>query len=237
MSDENPDATDTTAEPTDSSATPTAGGLPAQTGPFILFRPDTPTTTVALFGHGVDAGYEIAPVSGVTLGYYSPHGDPLDANITWGQGATTYAPQAEEGKPDGQWPSYVLSTIGVGQPAELADTAKEYGIAIAYIVDPTTTETVVGQLASLGFTEIRGVHCRAAVNADDEPTTFGTAVTKTHAELVSESWKDAGGEPVKDDSTIDKDEFVVDPNGGYFTVQDVQDTTAGKTYSLAPHLG
>ncbi len=161
---------------------PTEGGV-------RLFRPTAASTIAAIFAHGVDSGDEIDPVAGVMLGYYSTHGNALDANITWAASAPTHPPQKSADDPQGKWVSYVLTSIGVSNPEELADTANEYGMAIAYVVDATSTAPVVSDLARKGYTDIRGVHCRESLSTT-EAASFGAAREITHDALVSEGWTD-----------------------------------------------
>lgn len=208
--------------------------VPTKDGPIIVFAPLVATTIAAIFAHGVEDGTEIAPVGGVTLGYYSPHGSTLTANVTWAQGAPGHAPQRAEGDPTGQWASYVLTTIGVPKPAELAPTANDYGIAIAYVVDPTSTHDVVSQLAGLGYSEVRGVHCREALGAVDDAT-FGAAVEITHATLIADGWQDSGMEAFTEKTKVEVGDPVINPGGSYFKIASIVEP--GVTYTIEPYGG
>jgi hypothetical protein len=210
--------------------------LPERSGPIILFEPDSGSSTVAIFAHGVAKDTEIEPTSGVTLGYYSPHGDAVDANITWALDAPSHPPQASPDQPDGKWASYVLSTIGLGEAdqAELSKRANEYGMAIAYVVDATSTETLVPMLAGWGYTEVRGVHCRETLGKTAEPV-FGATTEVMHHTLVSDGWKDEMGDPVTDDTEIGEGELLTSPDGRNFKVETIDAATSA--YTIAEYKG
>ena len=238
------DSTATSPDDSGGSDVPIGDGaartVPAPDGPIILFEPGGGSTTVAIFAHAVeDAGNELDPMSGVTLGYYSPHGDPLDANITWAADPPTHAPQTSEGQPNGQWASYVLTTIPLSDEgqADLADRAEEYGIAIAYVVEPTTTPVLISQLVGLGYADVRGVHCRAAADDDDtESPSFGASIEVTHATLVADHWKDSAFDDITDDTDLAAGEPIADSNGNYYKIVSVGDPPKS-TYQIEPHTG
>ena len=107
-------------------------------------------------------------------------------------------------------------------------------IAIAYVEDPTTTQTTVSRLAALGYTDIRGVHCRETIGGSSEPTRFGDAVEITHAKLIQDGWQDGSG-PIDADTELGEGEFLVGPGNAYYVVKSV--VTPKTAYTVAPHAG
>jgi hypothetical protein len=227
------DGTDWQPMPPDEPAGEAEPQLPAQEGPIILFEPKDATSTAAIFAHGVVGTDEIDPISGVTLGYYSPHGDTVDANITWAASAPTHAPQKTEDDEGGKWATYVLTTIGLPEnnQAELADFANDNGIAVAYVVDPTDTVAVVSQLTSKGYSDIRGVHCREAIDSVADAT-FGDAVEMTHAELVAGGWTDTM-EAITDETELAEGDALANASGEYFKIASVVEPKA--KYQIVPY--
>ena len=210
--------------------------LPDTQNGIRLFQPDGGSSIVAIFAHGVVQDAELDPISGVDLGYYSPHGDTVDANITWAAGDPTHPPQASANAPNGKWASYVLSSIGLGDgaQAELASSANEYGMAIAYVVDATSTATLVPVLAGMGYTDIRGVHCRESLDKEQE-VVFGEASVVTHQTLVDDGWIDMMGDSVTADSQIGEGELLTDSNRKSFKVESVDG--ANNSYTIVEYKG
>ncbi len=206
-------------------------------GPFKLFKPVEETTKVAIFAHGViDASNTVAPISGVELGYYSPHGTSVVTNLSSAESSPSHLPTIPGG--DDQWASYVLSTIGALDESELQQFATKNGIAVAFIVDPTTTGDVVGALSGMGYADIRGVHCREPADGGEE---FGVEieeqeaeiVTKSHAELVSEKWQEyvENFGDVEDGVELSKDDALMH-DGSTWKIVSVQTDDDAKSYTL-----
>jgi hypothetical protein len=193
-------------------------------GPVKLFKPSEATTVVAIFAHGVEDTAGIDPISGVTLGYYCPHGDTVEANITWAEGSPSHPPQAAPSST--QWASYVLTTVPLGSNAdiELASSAETYKMAIAYVVDSTTSSDVIPLLASLGYSDIRGVHCREAVYKE-ESATFSDTREISRQTMVSEGWKDSSTDAITADTELEVGDAICDPSGSWYKILAVQDQT------------
>ena len=171
-------------------------------GHIQLIAPLTNTTTVAIFGHGkVNGTNKFPKIGGVKLGYYTKHGDFADVVPANGLNP---APYTEEGL---LWSDYCIweETTMTGYDNFFEDLVENNGIAyaVAQTISGTTTEVVVKELQSLGYTEIRGVHCREVPTSSSTGSNVKTVLFEEEMELLettyeSEEWENAEWDDLED---------------------------------------
>jgi hypothetical protein len=201
-------------------------------GSFLLFKPPTATTIAAIYGHGVEND-EIDPISGITLGYYCVHGDTVLANITWATKSPTHPPALTNGK----WSNYTLSSLGLDPKVvdQLQGTADSNGVAIVYMTDATSTSAVISSLSALGYSEIRGVHCRESLDKTEE-SDYGLADAITHDALVNDGWLDSATEAITDDTVLAKDDDICNSSYKIYKIVEVVSDSPPKSYKIAAKL-
>lgn len=201
-------------------------------GSFVLFKPAAATSIAAIYGHGVENN-EIEPISGVTLGYYCAHGDTVLANITW----AASQPSEPALLPNGKWSNYTLSSLKLDPRTvdELLNTANASSVAIAYISNPTSTSDIISQLSGMGYTELRGVHCRESLSKS-EAAEYGLPTEIDHETLVTDGWLDPATEPITDDTTLEKDNDICDAGYKIYKIVEVVSASAPKQYKIARKL-
>ncbi|MBD2489988.1 DUF4157 domain-containing protein [Aulosira sp. FACHB-615] len=192
-----------------------------------LYVPDTATTTVCFFGHGV-YNNDIAAIDGVALGYFCPHQSALNSNLSMMEQGTLYDANVHD--EDGKWHNYTLTEAHIGLDDNQAKTnCNTNNSALALITSATSTEAIVNALKAKGYTVLKAIHCREVNGVDNQewdPTTdqaIEVEQVKQKEETVDRASLngkfDITGETITETTEINQGDVYMDSADAYDTAK------------------